>query len=112
MTPRRVWYIEDADIIYKHEFAPGDSIGLNHPDRSGKVGGEKGIRFGVAKEVQEPEPVELFAEEIPRDDTEAADQDDAVNALRFTRDVARTHGISFKFGFPAGYKSSPALRNN
>ena len=44
-----------------------------------------------------PDPVELFAEEIPREELEAEDHDKIINAFHFTRDVARTHGVPFKF---------------
>ena len=44
-----------------------------------------------------PDPVELFAEEIPREELEAEELDKIINAFHFTRDVARTHGIPFKF---------------
>ena len=97
-----------------------DFFGLNHVDKSGKARDVvRGIRFGVPREIQEP--VELFAEEIPREDSEPGDREDVADIFRFTRDVARTHGISFKFvsfkviwdtlagltkekGFPAGFK--------
>jgi ubiquitin carboxyl-terminal hydrolase 7 len=44
-----------------------------------------------------PDPVELFAEEISREEVEAEDHDKIINAFHFTRDVARTHGVPFKF---------------
>ena len=43
-----------------------------------------------------PDPVELFAEEIPREELEAGDHE-VTNDFYFTRDVARTLGIPFKF---------------
>ena len=44
-----------------------------------------------------PDPVELFAEEIPREELEAEDDDKIINAFHFTRDIARVHGFPFKF---------------
>ena len=44
-----------------------------------------------------PDPVELFAEEIPREELDAEDHDKIINVFHFTRDVARTHGVPFKF---------------
>lgn len=44
-----------------------------------------------------PDPVELFAEEIPREEVDAEDHDKVINIFHFTRDVARTHGVPFKF---------------
>lgn len=72
-----------------------DYLGLNHADNSGKVRGIGGIKFGVVRDAEKP--VELFAEEIPRDTSGAEDPDDIMNMIKFTRDVARTHGISYKF---------------
>ena len=104
-----------------------DFLGLDHVGKSGITRDvAMGIRFGLAREIQEP--VELFAEEIPRDDSEPGDHEDVANVFRFTRDVARTHGISFKFvsveifwdklasltkgkGFPAGFKISQEAQN-
>lgn len=71
-----------------------DYLGLNHTDNSGKVRGIGGIKFGAVRGAEEPE---LFAEEIPQDVSGAEDPDDIANIFRFTRDVARTHGISYKF---------------
>ena len=104
-----------------------DFLGLDHAHESGiTTDSVRGIRFGVAGEIQEP--VELFAEEIPRDDSEPGDHEDVANVFRFTRDVARTHGISFKFvsveiiwdklagltkgkGFPAGSEIPQEAQN-
>ena len=56
-----------------------------------------------------PDPVELFAEEIPREELEAEDHDKTINAFHFTRDVARTHGVPFKFVVkPVSFHSSSA----
>lgn len=44
-----------------------------------------------------PDPVELFAEEIPREEVEAEEHDKVINVFHFTRDVSRTHGVPFKF---------------
>jgi hypothetical protein len=100
-----------------------DYLGLNHADKSGKARNiARGIRFWVVKDVQEPS--ELFAEEIPREDSEAGDQENLTNVFSLTRDVARTHGIAFKFvslkllwdesagltkerGFPLGFRPNP-----
>ena len=51
-----------------------DFLGLDHAYESGITrDAVRGIRFGVAGEIQEP--VELFAEEIPRDDSEPGDHE-------------------------------------
>ena len=74
-----------------------DFLGLDHADESGiprRI--VRGIGFGVASEIWQ-EPVELFAEEIPREDSEPGDHENVANVFCFTRDVARTHGILFKF---------------
>ena len=105
----------------------GDFLGLDHADESGITrDAVVGIRFGVAGKIQEP--VELFAEEIPREDSEPGDHENVANVFRFTRDVARTHGISFEFvsveiiwdklagltkgkGFPAGFEIPQEAQN-
>jgi len=51
-----------------------------------------------------PDPVELFAEEIPREELEADDADKVISVFHFTRDVARTHGVPFKFVVKPGEK--------
>ena len=51
-----------------------DFLGLDHVGKSGITRDAlMGIRFGVAGEIQGP--VELFAEEIPRDDSEPGDHE-------------------------------------
>lgn len=44
-----------------------------------------------------PDPVELFAEEVPREELEADDADKVISVFHFSRDVSRTHGVPFKF---------------
>lgn len=44
-----------------------------------------------------PDPVELFAEEIPREETEAEETDKIINVFHFSKEVTRTHGVPFKF---------------
>ena len=44
-----------------------------------------------------PDPVKLFAEEIPREELEFGAHDKIVNVFHFTGDVSRTHGVPFKF---------------
>ena len=59
-----------------------------------------------------PDPVELFAEEISREELEAEDHDKVINAFHFTRDVARTHGVPFKFVVkPVSFETCSATFN-
>ncbi|CAD6985631.1 unnamed protein product [Tilletia controversa] len=50
-TYKQPSYIEDEDVIYEHKFLPEDTLGLDHPDRTGRagrVGGnvqDKGIKI-------------------------------------------------------------------
>ena len=44
-----------------------------------------------------PEQVELFAEEIPREELEANETDKIINVFHFSKEVSRTHGVPFKF---------------
>ena len=44
-----------------------------------------------------PEPVELYAEEIPREELEADDADKVISVFHFSREVSRTHGVPFRF---------------
>ncbi|KAF9792792.1 cysteine proteinase [Thelephora terrestris] len=53
-----------------------------------------------------PDPVELYAEEIPREEVDAEDHDKVINVFHFTRDVARTHGVPFKFVVKPGERFS------
>ncbi|OSC99045.1 cysteine proteinase [Trametes coccinea BRFM310] len=44
-----------------------------------------------------PDPVELYAEEIPREELEADDADKVINVFHFSKEVSRTHGVPFRF---------------
>ena len=44
-----------------------------------------------------PDPVQLFAEEIPREELEFGAHDKIVNVFHFDGDVTRAHGVPFKF---------------
>jgi len=44
-----------------------------------------------------PDPVELFAEEIPREELEADEHDKIISVFHFSKDPARAHGVPFKF---------------
>ena len=44
-----------------------------------------------------PDPVELFAEEIPREEAEAGEADKVINVFHFSKEVTRTHGVPFRF---------------
>ncbi|KAK0549532.1 ubiquitin-specific protease ubp15 [Tilletia horrida] len=49
-TYKQPSYIEDEDVIYDHKFLPEDTIGLDHPDRTGRAGRvgavqDKGIKI-------------------------------------------------------------------
>ena len=44
-----------------------------------------------------PDPVKLFAEEIPREELEFGAHDKIVNVFHFAVYVSRTHGVPFKF---------------
>ena len=44
-----------------------------------------------------PDPVELFAEEIPREEVEAGETDKIINVFHFSKEVTRTHGVPFRF---------------
>jgi ubiquitin carboxyl-terminal hydrolase 7 len=44
-----------------------------------------------------PDPVELFAEEIPRDELKAESHDKVINVFHFNKYVVITHGVPFKF---------------
>lgn len=97
----RVSHLKDDDIIHERESAPDDLLGLDYAEKPGYArGGDIGP--WMFRDAQAP--VELFAEEIPREDSRAEGHDHVTDIFRFTRDVARTHGIEFKFGFPAGFE--------
>ncbi|KII89207.1 hypothetical protein PLICRDRAFT_599629 [Plicaturopsis crispa FD-325 SS-3] len=51
-----------------------------------------------------PDPVELYAEEIPREEIEADDADKVINVFHFSKEVSRTHGVPFKFVVKPGEK--------
>ncbi|EJD02278.1 cysteine proteinase [Fomitiporia mediterranea MF3/22] len=53
-----------------------------------------------------PEQVELFAEEIPREELEADEADKIINVFHFSKEVSRTHGVPFKFVVKQGEKFS------
>lgn len=44
-----------------------------------------------------PDPVELYAEEIPREEAEADEGDKVIGVFHFSKDLSRTHGVPFKF---------------
>ncbi|KAI9510844.1 ubiquitin carboxyl-terminal hydrolase 5 [Russula earlei] len=44
-----------------------------------------------------PDPVELFAEEIPLEEHYADDADKVISVFHFSKEVQRTHGVPFKF---------------
>jgi len=51
-----------------------------------------------------PDPVELYAEEIPREELEADDADKVISVFHFSKDLSRTHGVPFKFVVKRGEK--------
>ncbi|KZT28449.1 cysteine proteinase [Neolentinus lepideus HHB14362 ss-1] len=51
-----------------------------------------------------PDPVELYAEEIPVEEAEADDQDKVISVFHFSKEVSRTHGVPFKFVVKPGEK--------
>lgn len=51
-----------------------------------------------------PDPVELYAEEIPREELEADDSDKVISVFHFYNQLTRTHGIPFKFVLKRGEK--------
>ncbi|ESK93065.1 ubiquitin carboxyl-terminal hydrolase 5 [Moniliophthora roreri MCA 2997] len=51
-----------------------------------------------------PDPVELYAEEIPREELEADDSDKVIGVFHFSKDLSRTHGVPFKFVVKRGEK--------
>lgn len=44
-----------------------------------------------------PDPVELYAEEVPREELEAEETVKIISVFHFSKDVTRTHGVPFKF---------------
>jgi len=53
-----------------------------------------------------PEPVDLYAEEIPREELEADDSDKVIGVFHFSKELSRTHGVPFKFVVKRGEKFS------
>ncbi|RPD80183.1 cysteine proteinase [Lentinus tigrinus ALCF2SS1-7] len=53
-----------------------------------------------------PDPVELYAEEIPREELEADDADKVISVFHFSKEVSRTHGVPFRFVVKPGEKFS------
>ncbi|TFK55144.1 cysteine proteinase [Heliocybe sulcata] len=53
-----------------------------------------------------PDPVELYAEEIPVEEAEADDHDKVISVFHFSKEVSRTHGVPFKFVVKPGEKFS------
>lgn len=53
-----------------------------------------------------PDPVELYAEEIPREELEADDADKVIGVFHFSKELTRTHGVPFKFVVKRGEKFS------
>ncbi|KAJ8502185.1 hypothetical protein ONZ45_g11886 [Pleurotus djamor] len=53
-----------------------------------------------------PDPVELYAEEIPREELEADDTDKVIGVFHFSKELTRTHGVPFKFVVKRGEKFS------
>ncbi|PPQ63077.1 hypothetical protein CVT24_005932 [Panaeolus cyanescens] len=51
-----------------------------------------------------PELVELYAEEIPREELEADESDKVIGVFHFSKELSRTHGIPFKFVVKRGEK--------
>jgi len=51
-----------------------------------------------------PDPVELYAEEIPLEELEAEDTDKVIGVFHFSKELSRTHGVPFKFVLKRGEK--------
>jgi len=51
-----------------------------------------------------PEPVELYAEEVPREELEADEADKVIGVFHFSKELIRTHGVPFKFVVKRGEK--------
>ncbi|KAJ7285909.1 hypothetical protein C8J57DRAFT_1496609 [Mycena rebaudengoi] len=51
-----------------------------------------------------PDPVELYAEEIPLEEMEADDSDKVIGVFHFSKELSRTHGVPFKFVVKRGEK--------
>lgn len=44
-----------------------------------------------------PDPVDLYAEETPREELEASELDKVISVFHFHKEVSRTHGVPFRF---------------
>jgi len=53
-----------------------------------------------------PEPVELYAEEIPREEVEADETDKVISVFHFSKELSRTHGVPFRFVVKRGERFS------
>ncbi|EIM90130.1 ubiquitin carboxyl-terminal hydrolase 5 [Stereum hirsutum FP-91666 SS1] len=51
-----------------------------------------------------PDPVELYAEEVPWEELEAEESDKVISVFHFSKEVSRTHGVPFKFVVKPGEK--------
>ncbi|TFK76518.1 cysteine proteinase [Pluteus cervinus] len=51
-----------------------------------------------------PDPVDLYAEELPREELEADESDKVIGVFHFSKELSRTHGIPFKFVVKRGEK--------
>ncbi|KAG2020400.1 ubiquitin carboxyl-terminal hydrolase 5 [Coprinopsis cinerea AmutBmut pab1-1] len=51
-----------------------------------------------------PDPVELYAEEVTREELEADDTDKVIGVFHFSKELTRTHGVPFKFVVKRGEK--------
>jgi len=51
-----------------------------------------------------PDPVELYAEEIPLEELEADDADKVINVFHFHKEVIRTYGVPLRFVVKPGEK--------
>ncbi|KAF9532244.1 hypothetical protein CPB83DRAFT_847503 [Crepidotus variabilis] len=51
-----------------------------------------------------PEPVDLYAEEVPAEELEADDSDKVIGVFHFSKELTRTHGVPFKFVVKRGEK--------
>ncbi|KAH6918657.1 ubiquitin carboxyl-terminal hydrolase 5 [Coprinopsis sp. MPI-PUGE-AT-0042] len=51
-----------------------------------------------------PDPVELYAEEIPQEELEADDADKVIGVFHFSKELTRAHGVPFRFVVKRGEK--------
>ena len=56
-----------------------------------------------------PDPVELYAEEIPRDELEASEDDKVIGVFHFSKDLSRTHGVPFRFVVKRVSRKTPRI---